>query len=111
MLGGQDSLHDSDMMISDWSGAALDYAFGLNKPVCFVDVPKKVNNPDYDALDIEPFESMIRNKIGGLLDLENIHFDLMEYPNHKNSCDKAVFNIGHSGSIGAHYICEVIHAN
>lgn len=40
-VAGQDSLHDSDVMISDWSGAALDYAFGLNKQVDFVDTPKK----------------------------------------------------------------------
>jgi len=63
-VAGQDSLHDSDIMISDWSGAALDYAFGLNKPVLFVDVPRKVNNPDYEELGIEPFESFIRDKIG-----------------------------------------------
>jgi CDP-glycerol glycerophosphotransferase (TagB/SpsB family) len=63
-VAGQDSLHDSDFMISDWSGAALDYAFGLRKPVMFIDVPKKVNNPDYEEIGIEPFEVMIRDKIG-----------------------------------------------
>ena len=32
-------------MVSDWSGAALEYSFGLKKPVIFLDLPKKVNNP------------------------------------------------------------------
>jgi len=59
-IAGQESLHESDVMISDWSGAALDYAFGLNKPVWFVDVPRKINNVDYKELGIEPFEVMIR---------------------------------------------------
>jgi len=66
-VAGQQSLHDSDIMISDWSGAALDYAFGLQKPVIFMDVPKKVNNPDYLEIGIEPFEVMIREKIGKVL--------------------------------------------
>mgnify|MGYP003326545469 CR=1 FL=1 len=46
-MSTQESLHRSDLMISDWSGAALDYALGLNKPVLFIDVPRKVNNLDY----------------------------------------------------------------
>lgn len=71
-IAGQDSLHDSDVMISDWSGAALDYAFGLGKPVIFVDVPRKINNPDYEELDIEPFEITIRESIGKIVPLENI---------------------------------------
>ena len=35
------SLYESSLMISDWSGAALDYALGFKKPVLFIDVPKK----------------------------------------------------------------------
>jgi len=66
-VAGQKSLHASDVMICDWSGAALDYAFGLNKPVLFIDVPKKVNNQDYQDIDIEPFEVSIRDKIGTVI--------------------------------------------
>lgn len=66
-VAGQDSLHESDVMVSDWSGAALDYAFGLNKPVLFADVPRKVNNAQYEELGIEPFEVSIRDKIGHVL--------------------------------------------
>ena len=35
------SLYQSDLMISDWSGVAFEYAFAFNKPVIFCDVPKK----------------------------------------------------------------------
>jgi len=63
-IAGQDSLHESDFMVSDWSGAALDYAFGLNKPVLFIDVPRKVNNLAYEEIGITPFEVTIREKIG-----------------------------------------------
>jgi YidC/Oxa1 family membrane protein insertase len=63
-VAGQDSLHRSDLMVSDWSGAALEYAFGLERPVLFVDVPRKVNNPAYTELGIEPFEVTVREQIG-----------------------------------------------
>ncbi len=71
-VASEDSLHHSDLMICDWSGAALDYAFGLEKPVLFIDVPRKVNNPDYAALDIQPFEVAIREQLGGVLASEDI---------------------------------------
>jgi YidC/Oxa1 family membrane protein insertase len=51
-------------MISDWSGAAFEYALGLEKPVIFVDVPKKVNNPNYEEIPQVPLEVMLRSKIG-----------------------------------------------
>ena len=61
------SLHESDVMVSDWSGAALEYAFGLERPVVFVDVPRKVNNPKYGELGIEPFEASVRERIGAVI--------------------------------------------
>src|SRR5437899_1548619 len=63
-IAAEDALHRSDVMVSDWSGAALEYAFGLERPVLFVDVARKVNNPEYERLGIEPFEARIREQIG-----------------------------------------------
>ncbi|VAW40518.1 hypothetical protein MNBD_GAMMA01-2263 [hydrothermal vent metagenome] len=71
-VDGQESLHQSDIMICDWSGAALDYAFGLNKPVLFIDVPRKVNNPEYEQLGIEPYEVSIREQIGSVVAISEI---------------------------------------
>jgi CDP-glycerol glycerophosphotransferase (TagB/SpsB family) len=91
-ITGQDSLHNSDVMISDWSGAALDYAFGLNKPVIFVDVPRKVNNPDYKELNIEPFEFEIREKIGKIVSSNNFYLDKIT-PKIPNSTDEYYYKI------------------
>ncbi|MBM4264864.1 MAG: hypothetical protein FJ145_26000 [Deltaproteobacteria bacterium] len=55
---------DADIMISDWSGAAFEFAFGLLRPVLFVDVPRKVNNPHYASLDCEPLEVFLRTEVG-----------------------------------------------
>jgi YidC/Oxa1 family membrane protein insertase len=62
----QDSLERAGMMVSDWSGAALEYAFADDRPVLFVDVPRKVNNPGYEALGITPFEVSVRERIGAV---------------------------------------------
>ena len=65
----------SDCMISDWSGAAIEYAFAFEKPVLYIDIPKKVNNPDYKNLEIIPIEEKIRTQIGVIvspLELSNL---------------------------------------
>jgi YidC/Oxa1 family membrane protein insertase len=72
-VGSVASLYQSAIMISDWSGAALDYAFGLEKPVLFIDVPRKINNPDYLSLRLTPFEVLIRDKIGYIVSLDKIN--------------------------------------
>lgn len=40
-MGDSESLFDAHVMVTDWSGAALDFGLGLEKPVLFVDVPPK----------------------------------------------------------------------
>lgn len=107
---GQTSLHASDIMICDWSGAALDYAFGLEKPVVFVDVERKVNNPDYQEVGIEPFEVDIRKTIGEVISPDNLDallkLDLKPLP--ENLADQYVYNVGHSDEIGAREILRIL---
>ncbi len=108
-VAGQDSLHDSDVMISDWSGAALDYSFGLNKPVLFVDVPRKVNNQEYEELEIEPFEVGIREQVGAIVeqDFSKIELSLLNLTP-SNSGEDSVFNLSDSARVGGQYIKKLI---
>jgi YidC/Oxa1 family membrane protein insertase len=62
-----ESLNAADVMVSDWSGAAMEFAFGLERPVVFIDTPRKVNNPDYARLGIEPVEAATRGELGPIL--------------------------------------------
>lgn len=108
----QDSLHESDLMISDWSGAALEYAFGRERPVLFVDMPMKVNNPEHDRIGIPPLEDTIRSEIGAIVDPNDLRAAL---PRIEEMCgdpeafrerlrearDRAVYNVGRSASVGA----------
>lgn len=67
-MGEKDSLLRSDLLVSDWSAMAIEYALGLEKPVLFIDLPRRIRNPDWRNWDIEPFESAIRSMVGEVLD-------------------------------------------
>ena len=66
------SLFESDLLISDWSAMAIEYALGFGKPVLFVDVPPRVRNPKYEELGLEPMEMRIRRELGAILPLDRI---------------------------------------
>jgi len=46
---------------------ALEYAMGLEKPVLFVDVPRRIRNPNWRELGIEPIETTIRTQVGEIV--------------------------------------------
>lgn len=111
-IAGQESLHRSDLMVSDWSGAALEYAFGLVRPVLFVDVARKVNNPEYERLGIEPFEATIREQVGRLvapdrLDqvpalVDELVRGASEFGDSiRKARESKIFNVGTSGKVAA----------
>ena len=111
--------HNSICMISDWSGISMEYAFTFERSVIFIDVPKKILNPDADDLPLEPIEISIRKKIGHIVSTNNIR----EIPNIINNLNNntedfkeqlklirqnTVFNISTSSKIGANYIEKLI---
>jgi YidC/Oxa1 family membrane protein insertase len=114
-----DSLLQADVLITDWSGISLEYAFGTERPVLFLDVPTKVHNPRYMEIGIEPLEMSIRSEIGiivspGNLDLVplKIH-ELLEksllYKKHLVDLrNQHIYNFGKSSEIGARYIMNVV---
>jgi YidC/Oxa1 family membrane protein insertase len=71
-MGDTDTLHRSDLLISDWSAIAVEYALGLERPVLFVDVPPRVRNPEYGRLGLEPLEIAIRPRVGAVLPLDQL---------------------------------------
>jgi YidC/Oxa1 family membrane protein insertase len=114
-MSAVDSWIRSDLMISDWSGAATEYAFALGKPVLYVDTPPKIMNAEWHRLGIGSFEDAIRREIGRVVDPLRIETvpDVIE----ELACDSAsaqahaleargrhVFNIGASASEGARYL-------
>ena len=62
-----DSLLRADVLICDCSGVALEYAFGTERPVLFLDVPLKIQNQRFKELEIEPLELSLRTEIGVII--------------------------------------------
>ncbi len=117
-ISSQTALHQSHVMISDWSGAAFDYAFGLEKPVLFIDVTKKINNPEYTSLNTPVLEETIRSQIGKVVatnQLQAIPDMLHELINNKTDFHTKilqarkqwVFNISKSGKMGALALLDI----
>ena len=71
-MGESDTLFRSDILISDWSAMAIEYALGLEKPVLFVDLPRRVRNPDWQALGIEPQEAAFREMAGDIVSPQHL---------------------------------------
>lgn len=115
----QKSLFDASIMISDWSGAALDFALGLIKPVLFIDVPAKTNNPNYDQLGLSALEESIRSEIGQILKPAEINkapavleemLDKDEHYHKKiiSAGNHWVFHVGSSGLRGAEALDRLV---
>ncbi|HOA73106.1 MAG TPA: CDP-glycerol--glycerophosphate glycerophosphotransferase [Phycisphaerae bacterium] len=113
-----DSLESADVMISDWSGAALEFAFAYERPVLFVDVPRKVNNPEYERISCEPLEVSIREQVGRVISPDR----LADLPMHLEALMRdgegirariqrvraeTVYNVSESGRVGARAIAEI----
>ena len=71
-LLSENSLYEADLLITDRSGIAFEYAFGTERPVLFIDTPFKEHNKNWKALDIDPIELQPRNKVGISVKLDNL---------------------------------------
>ncbi len=112
-------LHAADVMICDWSGVALEYAFGTERPVLFIDLPRKVYNPEYEKLGIEPFEVRLREQIGQSIKPERastagkVVTDFLERRQEYRERIVAVrqeniYNFGGSSKVGAEIIQNIL---
>ena len=66
-------LNYADLMISDWSGVALEFAVAYKKPIIYIDTNKKINNQINQEIDMEPIEVKIRDKIGFIMSKDEIN--------------------------------------
>jgi YidC/Oxa1 family membrane protein insertase len=114
-----ETIFSSDVIISDWSGIALEYAFSQKKPVVYINVSKKINNKDYEKNPHVPIEESIRKEIGvlvepseiellpkkikGLIEQNNIFHEKIE-----KIRDKTIFNIGKSVEEGGKEIINLL---
>ena len=114
-----EQLFSSYALITDWSGIGYEYAFGCERPVIYVDVPKKAHNKEYEKIQLVPFETSIRDKVGEVVSPQNIETipERIEFlygndNNFENKIQKirnnSIFNIGESGKVTANEIIRII---
>ena len=114
-----EQLFSSYALITDCSGIGYEYAFVCERPVIYVDVPKKAHNKEYEKIQLIPFEISIRDKIGEVVSIQNIEnipkrieFLYNHINDFQNKIQKirndAIFNIGESGKVTANEIIRII---
>ena len=108
----------SDLMISDWSGAAIEYAFAVQKPVVYLDTPPKIMNPEWTQLGMAAFEDVIRSEVGRVVepsaigDIPRVVAEVLAEPDrHRERALTArassVYNVGGSSAAAARYLASL----
>lgn len=118
-FSSSDSIFNADVMITDWSAIAYEYAYTTKRPVIFIDTPMKIMNPDYKKINIEPFNIWCRNIIGEVVpvnQINEINNVIKRTLENKDKYTKEitdllnnnVYNLGSSSEKGATYIIKII---
>jgi len=110
------STYSSDLLITDWSGIAYEFAYCTNKPCVFINTPQKIMNRNYKRYGFEPMEVEIRSKVGVSVDVNRICEDLLpnvkkllkntdnQSEKIKNALAEYLFYPNRSGEAGGKYI-------
>ena len=109
------TIFTADLVITDWSGIAFEFAYSTKKPCLFINTPMKVMNTEYTRLTNVPIEISLREKIGMTLDTDRLTaadeaiedlFGRQDF--YKETIEtvmhSTLFNIGSSGRTAADYI-------
>lgn len=113
------SIYDADILITDWSGIAYEYAFTTKRPVVFVNTPMKVVNPEWEKIGITPTNIFFRDIAGVSVDtgdlarIPSIVNDILAHPDKFRSrietmLSEYFFNPGHSGEVAGKYILDTL---
>ena len=114
-FSSNETIYKSDLLVTDWSSIAYEYAFSTLRPCLFIDTEMKVINPDWQEIDVIPMDISLRNLVGRSAppdDMEAIReaaSDLIvHYADYRTRIeqtrDETVFNFMHSAEIGGKYI-------
>lgn len=115
------SIFDSDALITDWSGTAYEFSFVTLKPAVFIDTKPKINNPEYVKLGIEPLEFSLRSQVGIQVDpqqLDGLDEKIAGLLENGSQYEQKILsiretyisNFGASGEVGGRYILNQLKA-
>lgn len=109
------TVYTADLVITDWSVIGYEFVFATEKPTLFINTRMKAVNPQWEQIEEEPFEIAARNIVGRSVDKDDLGrireivqqlLDAREtYASRIREMKSGfLFNIGHSGEVGADYI-------
>lgn len=118
-FSSNNTVFEADLMITDWSGIAYEYAYTTQKPVLFINTPMKIMNPEYQKIDTVPLNILLREEIGCSLNLDELSQIgdkvqmLLEhkadyYEKIGSFVQEYVYNHGTSAEVGAKYMITAI---
>ncbi|MBQ8440261.1 MAG: membrane protein insertase YidC [Clostridia bacterium] len=109
------SVYSSDLLITDWSGIALEYCFATKRPAMFVNTKMKCMNPNWEKIGLTPTEITLRDQVGISVNKEDLQgcdeiVKKLLASSEKyeaiitETLNKHLYNIGTAGVAGADYI-------
>ena len=113
------SIYDADILITDWSGIAYEYAFTTKRPVIFINTPMKVVNPEWERIGMTPTNITFRDLAGvsvntdALSRIPEVIDDVLSHPDtFRERIEKMLtdyfFNPGKAGEVAGKYILETL---
>ncbi|HMU13462.1 MAG: CDP-glycerol glycerophosphotransferase family protein [Bacteroidetes bacterium] len=112
------SMEAADLMISDHSGAAFEFALGCLRPVVFIDGPRKNAHINWrEVLDEEGIEVIGRTRIGTVVkdldEAENTIRSLLADPGSaeqkgRKAREEILFNYGRCAPVAAERLLEIL---
>lgn len=107
----------ADVLITDWSGIAYEFAFTTKRPVLFVNTPMKIMNEDYDKIAEVPMDITLRDVLGKSVDTDKLESSveiINDFLDNKdiyrdtiiNTLNAYVFNVGKSKAVYGRYVIK-----
>ena len=114
-----DTVYNADLLVTDWSNVGYEFALSTLKPVLYINTPMKVMNPEYDKIDVVPFDIRIRAQLGGELELSGLDQagavaeKLLSHPEEYREIiravkEKEIYNLGHGSEAAGRYLVRRI---
>ena len=109
------TIYESDLLVTDWSAIANDYAYSTLRPVLCINTKVKMQNYNWEKLGITPIDFTQRNLIGKSLNkdqldqVNDVATEMLDHPGEWSEKileirEKNLYNIGHCGEAAADYI-------
>lgn len=113
------TVYNADIVVTDWSTIAQEFAYVTKKPSIFVNTPMKIMNPNYARIAAEPLDISLRDQIGVSLDIDQLPTiaqvaqSMIDDPtawSERIGCavEANLFHVGTSAQAGADYVVQAI---